>query len=330
MSTKLIVVLGATGLQGGSVARLFASKPGWRVRGLTRNPDKPSNAGLRDLGIELVAADFDDQASLDKAFEGADVIFANTDFWQFISDPSTYATAAETGQQPNQVAYDREVQQGKSIVDIAAKHTNNLDLFIWSTLSDTKKWSKGEYIHNLHFDSKAAVADYIQATQPALAAKTSYLQVGMYLQNWKGNPALRPQKKPDGTFTIDMPKPWQTHPAPLVDPSHDTGLFVEALVNAPAGSKMLGFCKEVSYADFWRLWAQVHGVQLEIQEKDFDFVGMPEWLQLEFKEAFEYCVKYGFTGGEAGVRKPEELGVNVGKLTDLEEWVRREEFSSIL
>lgn len=330
MSSKLIVVIGATGLQGGSVARLFASKPGWRVRGITRNPDKPSNAGLRDLGIELVAADLNDVASLDKAFEGANVIFANTDFWQFLSDPSTYATAEATGKPPNHVAFDREVQQGKNAVDAAAKHTDTLDRFIWSTLSDTKKWSKGEFTWNFHFDSKAAVEQYIKDSQPALAAKTSYLQVGMYLQNWQMNPALRPQKKPDGTFTISLPKAFEDYPAPLVDPSRDTGLFVQALVDAPAGSAMLGYAKEATHGDHWRTWARVHGVKLEIQNRAFDFGDMPDYLQREFDEALEYAIKYGFAGGDPNVKSPEEVGVDVSRLTDLEEWVRKEDFSSIL
>lgn len=330
MSSKLIVVIGATGLQGGSVARLFASKPGWRVRGITRNPDKQSNAALRDLGIEIVAGDLEDPASLDKAFEGANVIFANTDFWQWLNEPSTYATAAETGRKPNQVAYDREVQQGKNTVDVAAKHASHLDLFIWSTLSDTKKWSKGEFTWNLHFDSKAAIDQYLKDTQPSLAAKTSYVQIGMYVQNWKGNAALRPQKQADGTFIMNMPKAWETKPAPLVDPSHDTGLFVEALVNAPARSKMLGFCKQFAYGDFWRLWARVHNMKLEIHDRELDFADMPDWLQIEFKEAFEYSIKYDFTGGDSEVKDPEELGVDVSRLTDLEEWIRKEDFSSIL
>jgi uncharacterized protein YbjT (DUF2867 family) len=80
MSTRLIVVVGATGNQGGSVARLFAKEPGWRVRGITRNPEKLSNSYLREAGVEMVAADLDDPASLEKAFEGANAIFAVTDF----------------------------------------------------------------------------------------------------------------------------------------------------------------------------------------------------------------------------------------------------------
>jgi len=81
MSPKLIVVTGATGVQGGSVARLFAKSPDWHVRGITRNPDKPSNASLREAGIELVAGDYDDVESLEKAFAGANIIFGTTDFW---------------------------------------------------------------------------------------------------------------------------------------------------------------------------------------------------------------------------------------------------------
>lgn len=329
MTSKLIVVIGATGLQGGSVARYFASKSGWRVRGITRNPDKPSNAALRDLGIELVAADLDDKASLDKAFEGANVIFANTDFWQFVSDPSTYATAEATGKKPNQVAFDREVQQGKNAVDVA-NHIDTLDRFIWSTLSDTKKWSNGEFTWNLHFDSKAAVTDYLKETHPALAAKTTYLQVGMYLQNWLMNPALRPHKTANGTFALDLPKDFEEYPAALVDPSQDTGLFVQALVDAPAGSQMLGYSKRATHGDLWRAWARIYEVKLKIQDHAFDFGEMPDFLQQEFNEALAYTIKYGFAGGDPEVKSPEELGVDVSQLTDPEEWLQKQDFSSIL
>lgn len=77
MPTKLIVV---TGVQGGSVARLFAQDPNWRVWGITRHPDRLSNASLREAGIELVVGEYDDVASLDRAFNGANAIFGATGF----------------------------------------------------------------------------------------------------------------------------------------------------------------------------------------------------------------------------------------------------------
>ena len=62
-SARIILVAGATGTQGGAVARELAAR-GYRVRGLTRNPDSPASQALVALGIEPVRGDFDDAASL--------------------------------------------------------------------------------------------------------------------------------------------------------------------------------------------------------------------------------------------------------------------------
>lgn len=181
-------------MQGSSVARTFLKEPGWRVAGITRDPSKPSNQWLRDAGVELVAADLDDRASLSAAFSGATAIFAMTDFWQFMSDPATAKLASERGIQPNQVAFEREKQQGFNLVEAAAATVGTLERFVLSTLSDSKKWSQGKINWNLHFDGKAAVADYVRESHKALAAKTSYVQVGFYFTNWKMSPLFAPQK----------------------------------------------------------------------------------------------------------------------------------------
>src|SRR6059036_1796111 len=55
-SAPLIVVVGATGLQGGSVINnLAASSLPYRMRGLTRNATKPKAKALADRGIEIVS-----------------------------------------------------------------------------------------------------------------------------------------------------------------------------------------------------------------------------------------------------------------------------------
>lgn len=164
--SKLLVVIGVTGLQGGSVARLFQNMPGWRVRGITRDPSKASNASLREAGVELVAADFDDPSALDRAFEGATAIFAVTDFWQFLQQLATFAEAARSGRLPNQVAMDREIQQGRNIIDVATNYMEGLDRLVLSTLSDSQKWSQGAIKWNLHFDgylSRARSQDKLRA-----------------------------------------------------------------------------------------------------------------------------------------------------------------------
>jgi uncharacterized protein YbjT (DUF2867 family) len=68
----MILVLGATGTNGGEVAHRLAAA-GVRVRALVRNPDKAAN--LPQENIELVAGDLDEPASLDRALSGVDRAF---------------------------------------------------------------------------------------------------------------------------------------------------------------------------------------------------------------------------------------------------------------
>lgn len=103
-SKKLLVVFGATGNQGGSVIQSVLSDPSlssqFQLRGITRDPTKPSAAALASQGVELVKADLDDKESLKKALDGAYAVFAVTN-WQEVLDK------------------EREIQQGKNIADVA-------------------------------------------------------------------------------------------------------------------------------------------------------------------------------------------------------------------
>lgn len=67
---KTIVVIGATGRQGGPVTRHLLQQ-GWRVRAVTRKPESKKAAELRTLGAEVVKANLEDKASLEAAFGNA-------------------------------------------------------------------------------------------------------------------------------------------------------------------------------------------------------------------------------------------------------------------
>jgi hypothetical protein len=67
--SKIIAVTGATGTQGGGVINIMKKTPGWTVRAVTRNPESDAAKRLAAEGIEVVQANFDDEASLVKAFE---------------------------------------------------------------------------------------------------------------------------------------------------------------------------------------------------------------------------------------------------------------------
>src|SRR6266481_5403478 len=71
---KLIAVIGATGQQGGGVVRALQASGEFKVRGLSRNPDKH-----RQLADEVVQADLDRPETLQAAFKGAYGVFLVTD-----------------------------------------------------------------------------------------------------------------------------------------------------------------------------------------------------------------------------------------------------------
>src|SRR5215475_14810832 len=116
MSAKLIAVIGATGAQGGGLARAILRAPGdadLRLRAITRNPDSAKSRAMADQGAEVVSADIDDAASLLEAFTGAYGAYCVTNYWEH-RDPA------------------REDEQARSLANAAREA--GLRHVIWSTL----------------------------------------------------------------------------------------------------------------------------------------------------------------------------------------------------
>ena len=67
---KLVLISGATGQQGGAIARELLAA-GWPVRAMTRKPEGEAARALAKLGAEIVKADLNDEASLAPALAGA-------------------------------------------------------------------------------------------------------------------------------------------------------------------------------------------------------------------------------------------------------------------
>ena len=82
---KVIAVIGATGSQGGGLARAILSDldGGFACRAVTRKPDSEKAQALKAEGAEVVKADLDDVAGLEKAFAGAYGAFCVTNFFAF-------------------------------------------------------------------------------------------------------------------------------------------------------------------------------------------------------------------------------------------------------
>ena len=71
----IILVTGATGRQGGAVARHLLAD-GWSVRALVRDPQKPAAAAIAQAGAQLVKGDLLDRASLDAAASSAHGVYS--------------------------------------------------------------------------------------------------------------------------------------------------------------------------------------------------------------------------------------------------------------
>ncbi len=187
---KIIAVVGATGAQGGGLARaILADKSGpFTARAITRRPDSDQARVLSDAGAEIVAADLDDAATLERAFAGAHGAFCVTNFWEHYSP-------------------ERELTQAGHLAH-AAKAAG-LQHVIWSTLEDTRRWvpledtrmptMSGKY-KVPHFDAKGE-ADRIFRD---LGVPTTFLLTSFYWDNMISFGA-GPQRGPDGSLAITFP-----------------------------------------------------------------------------------------------------------------------------
>src|ERR1035441_5097578 len=92
---KIIVVFGATGAQGGGLARAILNDKNseFAVRAITRDPNSDKAKALAALGAEVVAGDIDDVESLKKVLKGAYGAFFVTFFWAHFSPDKEMAEA---------------------------------------------------------------------------------------------------------------------------------------------------------------------------------------------------------------------------------------------
>lgn len=67
--SKIIAVVGATGLQGGGVISALTQEGSWKIRGLTRNVESEKAKALASQGVEIIKADTSDEESPVKAFK---------------------------------------------------------------------------------------------------------------------------------------------------------------------------------------------------------------------------------------------------------------------
>ncbi len=141
-SRDIILVTGATGKQGGAVARYLAAN-GYKVRAMTRKPDDQKAGNLKALGMDVVYGDYDNPRSLEGALDGAWGVFAVQNTW-------------EAGVQ-------REEEQGKLFAELARK--KGITHFVYTSVGSAhrktgiphfdNKWRIEQTVRSLKFPSYA-------------------------------------------------------------------------------------------------------------------------------------------------------------------------------
>lgn len=153
---KRILVIGATGAQGGSVAHHLLSAGRYKVRALTRGTQTSKILALQGLGAEIAVGDLNDVGSLLAALKDCDAVFGVTNYWEH---------------------FDREYAQGKNLVDAIAQ--SQIQHAVLSTLANTKQLSGGRIVVP-HFDSKAHIEEYARSR----AIPATFIHVAFYFENF--------------------------------------------------------------------------------------------------------------------------------------------------
>ncbi|MFE7673068.1 NmrA/HSCARG family protein [Streptomyces albidoflavus] len=133
---KTILVLGATGNQGGATARALLSR-GWTVRALVRDSGRPAARALEERGAELVQGDLADVASLRRAAAGAHGIFS---VQPLAHEPETLAA---------------EVRHGKAVADVAGEA--GVAHLVYSSVGGAERKTGID-----HFETKAEIERHIE------------------------------------------------------------------------------------------------------------------------------------------------------------------------
>ncbi len=148
-----ILVSGATGQQGGAVARHLLAA-GWAVRALTRDPAKPAAQALAARGATVVRGDLDDRASVERAVAGASGVFSVQNYYE--------AGGAEG-----------EIRQGVALAD-AAKAAGVRHLVYSSVGSADRRTGIP------HFESKARIEEHVRG----LGVPYTILRPVFFMDNW--------------------------------------------------------------------------------------------------------------------------------------------------
>lgn len=251
MSKLKVLITGATGTQGGGVARLLLAD-GHHVRALTRNASSPAADALRKLGAEVVAGNFDDPSSLVAAARGVDTAFAMST--PYVAGPDAERTEA--------------------LALIEALKTAKVGRIVYTSVSDADRKTGIP-----HFESKVPAEEAVKAS----GAAWSIVAPVFFMENLTGPwwlPALQ-----SGTWSMPLPVDRKLQMIAAADLAKFTALVIEQ-PGTFNGRRINLASDEVSPNEVNGIIGRVTGRALTVQgippaalrEQNPDFAAMFEWF----------------------------------------------------
>ncbi|QKX63770.1 uncharacterized protein TRUGW13939_10941 [Talaromyces rugulosus] len=243
--SKLFVVFGATGQQGGALVNYILNHPDFskqfRLRGVTRNASSNAAKELNEKGVEVVEADMDQPETLPAAVAGAYGYLV----WK-------KASAAV------------EIAQGKAVADAAI--AAGVSLFIWSSLPSVTKMTGGKVTTVHHFDSKAEVEDYIRGLP---FHSSVFFMPGWFMQNVWNPLAPKPKILKDGRVLSGFAWSPETK-LPLID-INDTGKYLAPALRDPVkynGCRLTAATAFYTAKEQVDTWSAVSGKEVIIPKEE--------------------------------------------------------------
>ena len=173
---------------------------------------------------------------------------------------------------------------------------------IWSSLYDVTKLTGGKFAKVEHFDSKAAVEQYIRD----LGIPATFMMPGFFMSNLPGASFLQLPPSNDWTFALPMPP---DTPIPFFDAADDTGKFVKGILthrDKVLGKRVLAATDYYTPSDLISIFKELFPKAGEsakfVQLSKDDYknglakVGMPERAQEELYENMAFMNEFGYYG----------------------------------
>lgn len=304
--SKILVVLGATGQQGGSVISYILNNPlllkEYSIRGISRDPSQASAQALKLKGVEIVEADINRPDSLKNAFKDAHIVFGQTN--------TIYENDSK----------EKEMKQGKAIVDAAV--AAGVQYFIWSTSTNVTKITGGKLKKVIHFDVKAEIEEYIREQH----IKSAFYAPGSFMQNLHS--VMTPHPVGDGTYAISNIYKPETK-IPLIDITNDTGKFVAPILAEPTkyeGKVLSAAIKLYSLEEIARALSNATGKTVNYRQVSEEFLRplLPPAFGNELIEMFLYVRDFGYYGPLTKEDVEWSSQQAQGQLTTIEEYLARD------